>query len=622
MAKENSFLNYIQNKHESEIINRCLGFLVKHKYVVENKIKRSFSSTFDYEHEDISFKNVYIDSKGNGNIEFDVIVGYSVSFEIVEGKYHDHDRDEVDDIWLTVSCSGLVGETLKNFKITHVDEFNKNKPRKPMDGELVPIIGKSQFNEIAEDILFKYYPEVLDKPSPTDPLVLAERLGLLVEKHNLSSDNSIFGQIYFKTTKTKIFDNNVEEEIEAKENTIFYDEHAAFLFSVGSKNLTIAHEIVHAFLHREAFFFSNMYNKDFSYISCESSGGIRGNVSEKTAWMEAQANGIAPYLLMPEKTFLAKAKELFDLYKQVRDYSDRGYISKIIDDLADFFHVTRYAAKKRLAECGYSIAIGAYNYVDDKYVRPYKFKKGSLNEGETFTLSEKDIYEKAYQNFELLKGFTSGKLAVVENHIVKNNSKYVREENEKILLTDYALDHMDECCIKFKIESKNNLLKEDVPSFCYLCKDVSKKIEFTVSFGDNRSLLSDPEFATAFIERNKEARAYIKELEDLDLNACICYIHEKSGMEAPTVARRYGKDERTVRRYLEKGSKPDNKYDLAKLCRAYRLNPIVSEYVIQEKGGYHLGSTSEDDAIRIMLLTMEKYKVEEVDSFLENIRNN
>ena len=28
-------------------------------------------------------------------------------------------------------------------------------------------------------------------------------------------------------------------------------------------------------------------------------------------------------------------------------------------------------------------------------------KKGSLNEGETFTLSEKDIYEKAYQNFEL-----------------------------------------------------------------------------------------------------------------------------------------------------------------------------------------------------------------------------
>jgi len=50
MAKENSFLNYIQNKHESEIINRCLGFLVKHKYVVENKIKRSFSSTFDYEH--------------------------------------------------------------------------------------------------------------------------------------------------------------------------------------------------------------------------------------------------------------------------------------------------------------------------------------------------------------------------------------------------------------------------------------------------------------------------------------------------------------------------------------------------------------------------------------------
>lgn len=53
-------------------------------------------------------------------------------------------------------------------------------------------------------------------------------------------------------------------------------------------------------------------------------------------------------------------------------------IEPVIDELAAFFCVSRLAAKIRMVDAGYEEAIGAFIYVDGRYVTPHKFKKNAI----------------------------------------------------------------------------------------------------------------------------------------------------------------------------------------------------------------------------------------------------
>jgi len=135
---------------------------------------------------------------------------------------------------------------------------------------------------------------------------------------------------------------------------------------------------VHAYYHKKAFLFAQLFNEDLHYIECNVDGTMN-NAEFNTAaeWMEIQANALAPYILMPKEPFILRTKELFQTYSMFVD-SKLDYIQDIIRDLADTFGVTIYAAKKRLIDLGYEVAIGAFNWVDGHYVRRTYLKKDLL----------------------------------------------------------------------------------------------------------------------------------------------------------------------------------------------------------------------------------------------------
>ena len=64
-------------------------------------------------------------------------------------------------------------------------------------------------------------------------------------------------------------------------------------------------------------------------------------------WMEWQAKGIAPKIIMPEKTTRVKADELLSEYGGSENASITAY-ENVIDELAGLFDVSRQAAKVRL----------------------------------------------------------------------------------------------------------------------------------------------------------------------------------------------------------------------------------------------------------------------------------
>ena len=90
-------------------------------------------------------------------------------------------------------------------------------------------------------------------------------------------------------------------------------------------------------------------------------------------WMEWQAKGIAPRILMPAKMTCLKTDELLSEYGGSEKASTTAY-ENVIDVLAELFDVSRQAAKVRLIDLGYSKAEGACPFVDGQYVRGYSFK--------------------------------------------------------------------------------------------------------------------------------------------------------------------------------------------------------------------------------------------------------
>lgn len=106
-------------------------------------------------------------------------------------------------------------------------------------------------------------------------------------------------------------------------------------------------------------------------------------------WMEWQAKGVAPRILMPAKTTRLKTDQLLAAYGTADDGSIAAY-ENVIDELAELFDVSRQAAKVRLMDLGYSKAEGAYPFVDGQYIRGYSFEAGALDKNQTFAIPYAD----------------------------------------------------------------------------------------------------------------------------------------------------------------------------------------------------------------------------------------
>ena len=127
---------------------------------------------------------------------------------------------------------------------------------------------------------------------------------------------------------------------------------------------------------------------------------------------------------------------------------------------------------------GYTNAKGVFDYVDNKYIKPYLFAKDSLKGGETYTVSFDDLSKSNATS--LLALMFAGDYRFIENHLIFNDKKYITEEGE---LTDYARVHLDECVVKFKIVGKDKPF-ENVSSsfvtFCYLYREIREDMTYEI----------------------------------------------------------------------------------------------------------------------------------------------
>ncbi len=225
---------------------------------------------------------------------------------------------------------------------------------------LVPVLRKTEFDQVATEFLRKYYPAALLEPMalPIESIA-TEGLRLNVEYLHITDDFSELGKIFFTDGMTEIYLDESDEYIRrpVQAGTVFIDQDVKEKYHRGCERFTLAHECVHWDQHRMHYLLQQTDISDGMAVAQRCPKETFSGKLERTDedWMEWQANGIAAAILMPKNTFLRKASEIVSDWDGGVLYSHSGAecLGFLAMELATYFEVSLQAAKIRVFELGY-----------------------------------------------------------------------------------------------------------------------------------------------------------------------------------------------------------------------------------------------------------------------------
>lgn len=614
MAGNRSFTHYVTNRFYNEFYSAIESYIEENQDDLDLKL-RNVRDIGGVALTDMEVKFVSVNDLPDMKIEFDVIVDSEI--EINEGDYH-YDDFDICNQWFILRCVGNLDCGLDDFKITSINTYDqKNKMDKPLSDALVPFIRSEDLDTVANDFLRRYYPEALKTPMAVDPTELAKKMGLDVQLKHITKDLTIFGQVYFHDSEAEFYDDDKDEMVQTsvKARTIFVDPKAYFLRNLGAVNNTIVHECVHWDKHRKAFELERLYNDSVNKIKCQVVGGIKNSNNDATSWMEWQANALAPRIQMPLPMFKTKAFELIKKYRRELGTDELiDVMEPVIEELATFFCVSRLAAKIRMVDAGYEEAIGTFTYVDGRYVKPHRFKKGTLERNQTFSISVEDAAIQSVTNPAFMDITKDGSYLYVDSHFVLNHPKYVTQDLfGETVLTDYARTHMEECCLIFDLSIRSGI-KERYHSECFLNRDEASNISFDIVYGKGYEHASPEKqrqlLASVLVEN---ARMY-DELPN-SYTACLQKVREWRGVTFDELAERISIDARTIRRIVN-GENNGSLNSLILICLGLHLPPEITNHII-EKSPHSLNYMNDSHVYyRFAINHLYAKTIEEIRTFL------
>ena len=624
MAKIRTFKDIVQKSFYDEIENRIYLYVERNfnvmafnSSIVDNVDEAQVQETELYRI--VSYDSVW------KTLSFDAIVVAEV--DIHQISRHDDLSDTVRK-WFRVSCEVDVADGFNNFRILTVDDeydHNVNDHRDRLDDTLIPIISASEMEHHAEKILNHVYPEALETPMRVSVETFAERLGLQIVRKHLSKNGSIFGQMIFHPTLVDYYDLDERcfSTYEAPGRTIFADDEIFFLRNLGSWNNTIIHECVHWLKHRKHIEIKRAAGDSVSRISCQVTEAPAESKHRKrtdTEWMEWHANALAPRILMPLKPFKQKADELIDWHisnSGAERISD--VLPAVIVELSEFFEVSILSARIRLMDVGYSEAVGALDFVDGQYVPTHSFKAGTLSEKQTFTVPMKDGLIQAAFNADFSKAISRGDFVFIDGHYVINAPKYVFINRYGVLeMTDYALAHMDECCLSFERQTRINP-EYNVQRYteCILFQSATSKTitDFVYKQTDNdKKVIENAAAIRAELDEVKDAARIYAELPN-SFGKSLVMLMEWRDISVELLAEKALLDPKMIQRMRNDNNQAWNIKRVAALCIGLRLPPYMSLSLI-EKAGLRFKAGEEQFICQHILTTRYNSTIHECNDLL------
>lgn len=580
MAFGHSFTKLLNEKFLDKLCEVSSAYIEEHRDGLDIKLHK-VRKIGEIEIIETRIRKVYVNDLPKTKVAFDVIL--EVELVIKEADYH-YDESDTCNLWIRVPCEGDLLIHVSDWEINEegVEQyFKKNLPSSCLSDSLVPYISSCQLEKIATEFLKEYYPSALSEtkngiPIHVDPTVLAKNLGLTIER-KVIKDDSVFGQIYFEDAETDVSDLLEKGTTFIKAKTIVVNPRRFFLSNYGSENNTIIHECVHWVKHRKAFLLEKLFDSKVSRITCEAvDKAERQKTQKELQIMEWQANQLAPRIQMPIKPFRKRARNYIATL-QLLNHAKYEFevMEEVIDSLAQEFKVSRQSAKIRLVQLGFHQAIGTYTYIDGHYVRPHCFKYGFIGPSQTFSISaQKAAYERI-TNSELFRLTENGDYLFVENHFVYNAPLYVKNSGKggQLELTDYALDHMDECCLVFDLKIKN-IINEDYQTVCFLNRNDG---DVTFEYKFNNKLQNVPKAdQIAYRKKQLQENAKIRKQMTDEPEQCIQLLLKWRGKNYSDLGDAIDLNPKTISRTV-KGETVPKVETVARICFGLHLPPDISQ---------------------------------------------
>ena len=284
---------------------------------------------------------------------------------------------------------------------------------------------KESLEKEAERFLMQYCREALEQPQAVHIRHISEeKMGIsLIADKSLSDDLGVFGETVFADSDVEVLAGGEPEQLHCKAGTILLDPDVLMMRNMGSYNFTLAHEVYHWYAHR-AYMLLRMSNAEQEHAKQESVVQQchvynNGSIRTPAALAEIQANAVAARILMPRRAVVRKYKELQKKYGAAEEM--------FIADLAIFFEVSKQAMRIRMEELG--IVVNAVP-------QPEKLLR----------IDRLTLFDVFSTDMNLRRLLVSGTYRYVDGYIVKNELQYV----ENGILTEYAIEHLEECTLEFK----------------------------------------------------------------------------------------------------------------------------------------------------------------------------
>ena len=611
----NGVKKYIKIKFEDDIYEAICSYFEKNRYLVRQILNFKCHSD-DLEPGEIYIKSIIIFDKPDNTFGFDLIV----TLNILGNERKGWDVDCIDkDLWLNVIANGSLNNKFDDFKVVSINPYNEDRDRylRPLNDRLAPFMQKKDLDTIAEEFLKKYYPVALENPINVDVKEVANKMGLKIFKHNIASDNSVFGRIFFNDTLAEFYNSNSKkmEKLRVKAKSIVYDPDAYFMDNIENENNnTIIHECIHYEFHRHVIEFQREFNSKASMIECN----VNGNTDEAIVdiqSLEWQANALAPRILMPYKTFAEEARKIINIFSSGNNCNSLYIMPDVIDYLHKKFHVSKVSVKIRLCDIGIYEAMGCNIWCDGELIPPHSFEYGTCDYNETFCIPFIDAICITIANPDLFKLFNEGKLLYIDSHLCLNNDEFLFSlpSGEKKIKTEY-INKLNLFCIKLRMEADayNPLYEKE----CFLNRDKNSKIKTTLSYHGMMDKMTEK---ARTLEILKEESEFSKAFFDLtnDFVSCMKMLKERSGMtyedlEAETTI------EKTSIINICSGKRNGSLLRLTLILMALGAEPDVAFHII-DKSGVRIDMTNQDHLLcRFIINCMH---ADSMDNILKKIKS-
>ena len=396
--------------------------------------------------------------------------------------------------WFYVTVEANIDEKLKDPIPLYTEEFYSGHFEKEsaLDQFLLPYVYTAELENMADDFTLFYCTDAIYDGYKFPAEYVLRELG--IDCHSADLPDNCFGRMYFKEGKASIYSSYPmigevnDSDAKIKPGTILLNRNRFYLGNDGTFRLTIAHELIHWYLHKKYFKLLSILDDDAEVLSCEVEPNQLDDSmtpAQKAHWFaEWQANALAIRIAMPQELTV---KAFYEAREAASPYVYTGeFVEDIISRVAVLFDVPRFVVKQRARQLDWDLVDGAFVHVDGRYHDAFSFQEGILDQHQTFILDQKG-YEKLYHNSrEFADLIDSGKYIYLGYVVCKNDPKYVVADVTfrfaELKLSDYAREHAEECCLIFNWRS-TSYLKDEYEFYgqAYLSKEVSAEpyVEYT-----------------------------------------------------------------------------------------------------------------------------------------------